>query len=813
MTSQNRTIANRRNSLHSTGSCTPEGKLRSSRNALKHGLTAKTDVIPGDPYRSYKSYRRNLLAELNPTSFLDRELADRVIGDLWRLKRIPKLESAIMKEMRDKEPSVPPALAELAIALANAKNKCRVRLDAPSSSVASTGWLEHSDHFARFVRYESSLERSLFRCLNEYRKSEARRVRPDAPSLVGGRDNSLVPANTLSSVALAKEDARKRVSPQLLVPGCRVHPDVPETSSAAESTPLSAQLSRPRHHPSNSSNPNPRSHFRRTLYQNGLGSFRKIACVKMAQWTSAPTSVSVLPDVSCRQGLTKPTPNRNIDALAGPQHCVRGAGIISSQPAREGIPNLADKYIKVQAISGFTEYLPGEQIAFNRTRELIERVYQRYGFTPLETPAVERWEILTAKSGIDRQIYSVGKPERTESEQSEQPALREASSLAREASLLAPELGLRFDLTVPLARFVAQHANDLTFPFRRYQIQPVWRGERPQQGRFRQFYQADIDIIGSGELDPVYEAEVLCVINDAFKALTFMPEVKIHISNRKILTGLCVDYGISGRAAEVLREVDKAQRDGAQAVKDAVTKLLARDMPAGFESLLSELVGGVGADIKALNKILKGRSQALAGAAELDRVHKAAVSLGVPSDRLIIDPTIARGLDYYTGTVYETIVTGFDQWGSVCSGGRYDDLASYFTTQRYPGVGVSIGLSRLVDLLMKNGMLKAERKSVADVLVTMQDRAAFLDKYLAIARSLRDAGINTEVFSDDARLMKQLGYGGRIGIPYAVVAGGDEFARNTAKVRDLTTREEKEFPLAELAAGITAMLRERQGKV
>jgi histidyl-tRNA synthetase len=473
---------------------------------------------------------------------------------------------------------------------------------------------------------------------------------------------------------------------------------------------------------------------------------------------------------------------------------------------------LADKYIKVQAISGFTEYLPGEQIAFNRTRELIERVYQRYGFTPLETPAVERWEILTAKSGIDRQIYSVGKPEAPAHGEAE-PSEKTSQSKFTNMTFDQPELGLRFDLTVPLARFVAQHANDLTFPFRRYQIQPVWRGERPQQGRFRQFYQADIDVIGSGELDPIYEAEVLCVINDAFKALTFMPEVKVHISNRKILTGLCVDYGISARAAEVLREVDKAQRDGAQAVKDAVTRLLARDMPAGFESLLSELVGGIGADIKALNKILKGRSQALAGVAELDRVHKAAVSLGVPSDRLIIDPTIARGLDYYTGTVYETIVTGFDQWGSVCSGGRYDDLASYFTTQRYPGVGVSIGLSRLVDLLMKNGMLKAERKSVADVLVTMQDRAAFLDKYLAIARSLRDAGINTEVFSDDARLMKQLGYGGRIGIPFAVVAGGDEFTRNTAKVRDLATREEKEFSLAELASGITAMLRERQGKV
>ncbi|MBN1809834.1 MAG: histidine--tRNA ligase [Planctomycetes bacterium] len=450
---------------------------------------------------------------------------------------------------------------------------------------------------------------------------------------------------------------------------------------------------------------------------------------------------------------------------------------------------MADKYIKVQAISGFGEYLPGEQIAFDKMRSLIEQVYRRYGFSPLETPAVERWEILTAKGGIERQIYSVGKPESMDSSQI--------------------ELGLRFDLTVPLARFVAQYAGALTFPFRRYQIQPVWRGERPQQGRFRQFYQADIDIIGSGDLDPIYEAEILCVINDAFDSMEGVPEIKIHVSNRKILTGLCVDFGIAARAGELLREVDKAQRDGNRAVIAAIGEMLGQDEPTGFRETLEQLLDAVGSGLEELTELLEGRTQALDGVEELREVYEAAVKLGVPANRLVLDPTIARGLDYYTGTVYETFVQGYDKWGSICSGGRYDDLAGYFTTQRYPGVGVSIGLTRLVDLLMKNGMLETGRKSTADVLVTMQDRDRFLDRYLEIARGLRSAGVNTEVFPEDRRLMKQLGYGGRIGIPLAVIAGGDEFERGVAKVKNLETREEREIRLEELTEGIRGMLREK----
>jgi histidyl-tRNA synthetase len=327
---------------------------------------------------------------------------------------------------------------------------------------------------------------------------------------------------------------------------------------------------------------------------------------------------------------------------------------------------------KVEPVSGFPEWLPNERLEEQRIIRTIQGVYELYGFVPIETPAVERLDVLTAKGGMQRQIFSLGRPQEDDSNQG---------------------LGLHFDLTVPLARYVVQHAPKLSFPFRRYQIQKVWRGERSQKGRFREFYQCDVDIIGRGALDLIHDAEIPCVINATFEALG-IPDFEIHVSNRRIFGAVLAAFGIperqdgglNDRFISALRAIDKTHRDGveqtrealagiglaAEAIQSVVDLIQCRDLPAA-ELLLSS----IGAD--------------QAGLRELKSVMVGAKALGMPGERLVVDFRIARGLDYYTGTTYESYIKGKESWGSICSGGRFDDLASYFTSQKYPGVGISIG--------------------------------------------------------------------------------------------------------------------------
>jgi histidyl-tRNA synthetase len=427
---------------------------------------------------------------------------------------------------------------------------------------------------------------------------------------------------------------------------------------------------------------------------------------------------------------------------------------------------------KVEPVSGFPEWLPNERLEEQRIIRTIQGVYELYGFVPIETPAVERLDVLTAKGGMQRQIFSLGRPQEDDSNQG---------------------LGLHFDLTVPLARYVVQHAPKLSFPFRRYQIQKVWRGERSQKGRFREFYQCDVDIIGRGALDLIHDAEIPCVINATFEALG-IPDFEIHVSNRRIFGAVLAAFGIperqdgglNDRFISALRAIDKTHRDGveqtrealagiglaAEAIQSVVDLIQCRDLPAA-ELLLSS----IGAD--------------QAGLRELKSVMVGAKALGMPGERLVVDFRIARGLDYYTGTTYESYIKGKESWGSICSGGRFDDLASYFTSQKYPGVGISIGLTRLFELLLQSELLDVSRQTPALVLVTMQDRERYMEDYLGLAKTLRAEGIPTEVYLDPHPLREQIGYTAAKNIPLAVIAGGAEFSENLVRVRDLRLKSEE----------------------
>jgi histidyl-tRNA synthetase len=418
--------------------------------------------------------------------------------------------------------------------------------------------------------------------------------------------------------------------------------------------------------------------------------------------------------------------------------------------------------IEVKPISGFPEWLPGVRLQEERFLDTIRRQYQLFGFTPIETPAVERWDVLTAKTEMHRQIYLVSKPEEGADEDPDS------------------RLGLHFDLTVPLARYVAMYAEKLTFPFRRYQIQKVWRGERAQRGRFREFYQCDVDIIGRGTLDAAADAEIPCVINATFEALG-LPDFQIQLSNRKVLGDLlrARDLG-PDRLVAVLRAIDKTDRAGLDATRQAL---------AG-EGIDPELVPAI-VDLIQCRQVADARAVlARVGAPthgidELQSVIDGTLALGMPAGRIRPNFAIARGLDYYTGTIYETFVVGHENWGSICSGGRYDDLAGFFTTQKYPGVGISVGLTRLFNLLVTGGHVNVDRKSPTEVLVTMQDRKRFMKEYLELARLLRSRGIPTEVYLEPKRLRDQFGYASDIGIPLTVIAGETEIAAGTVTVKDM----------------------------
>lgn len=453
--------------------------------------------------------------------------------------------------------------------------------------------------------------------------------------------------------------------------------------------------------------------------------------------------------------------------------------------------------VKPRTIPGVLELLPREQIAFQGMLDTIRRVYERYGFLPIETPAIELTEVLLTKSGgeTERQVYFV------------------QSSGALEQGRM-PEMALRFDLTVPLARYVAEHEHELHFPFRRYQIQRVYRGERAQRGRFREFYQCDIDIVGKDRLSIRYDAEMPAVIHAVFAELA-VGAFTIRLNHRKILKGVLAALGLNDGEAQVaaLRALDKLEK---KTKAEIVDELLEVGLPqAQGERLLAwaeERARGYDAAEQALRalpqRFPEGGENLRAGAQDLAEVFACMAELGVPSERVMLDFSIARGLDYYTGTVYETTLDAHPHIGSVCSGGRYDDLASFYTRSRLPGVGISIGATRLFWQLREAGLIHAAASTVEVLVCLLDDRLRPVS--LAVAGELRAAGIATEAVLEPRKLAKQLQYADRAGIPFAVLIGEEEAASGEVSVRDLRRGEQFRVARSELAATLRVEIEQRR---
>ena len=452
---------------------------------------------------------------------------------------------------------------------------------------------------------------------------------------------------------------------------------------------------------------------------------------------------------------------------------------------------------QARTMPGVMELLPADQIAFQRMLDTIRRNFERFGFLPIETPVMEFSDVLLTKQGgeTERQVYFV----------------QSTGALEKGGDGL-PELALRFDLTVPLARYVAEHEHDLSFPFRRYQIQRVYRGERAQRGRFREFYQCDIDVIGKDQLSVRYDAEMPAVIYSVFKELNFGP-FTIQINNRKLMRGFFESLGLSDpdKQAHALREVDKLDKRGIDYVRetlageafglsnDAAQKILdfVQTRSTNHADALAKLAA-LGSGSETFNQ----------GVAELGDVLELIKALGVPETHYAINLSIARGLDYYTGTVYETTLNDHPQIGSVCSGGRYDNLAANYTKSHLPGVGISIGATRLFYQLREAKLLPPAQSTVK-VLITQMDEAQ-LPEYLAIANQLRIAGIATEVVLEGGKLGKQFKYADRSGIRFVIVLGPDEIAKGIVTVKDMRKQDQFEVPRADLVKALRVELEQAE---
>ena len=443
--------------------------------------------------------------------------------------------------------------------------------------------------------------------------------------------------------------------------------------------------------------------------------------------------------------------------------------------------------VKPALLRGFDqEYLPQDQLQFNRLIDIARRNFERYGFLPIETPSAERREVLTSKGGVEKEIYALTRLAEADDDEA------------------ATKGALRFDLTVPLARYVAMRERELAFPFRRYQIQRVWRGETPQarKGRFREFYQCDIDIINRDRLSYLAEAEIPSVIYSVFREMA-IGEFRIRINNRKVLRGLLQEFGVAQeRSPQVLRILDKAEKeDGARLVEELEREGLARGAAGDLVGLVVKKRSTQ--ETLAVLAPLKGCAQ---GLEELAQIAEAIGKFGVPDAAFAIDLGVVRGLDYYTGTIYETTLVQYPELGSICSGGRYDDLASYFTDTRLPGVGISIGLTRLFSKLKEAGLLQPLETTPAQVLVTTMD-PRYLDRYLGVAQALRTAGVNTEVYLEQARLGHQLTYADRKGFRLAIIAGENEFGRDVVQIKNLTTKTPRDVPVSDIVSAVTQELR------
>jgi histidyl-tRNA synthetase len=442
-----------------------------------------------------------------------------------------------------------------------------------------------------------------------------------------------------------------------------------------------------------------------------------------------------------------------------------------------------------RTMPGVLELLPLDQIAFQRMLDTIRRNYEKFGFLPIETPVIEHSDVLLTKTGgeTERQVYFV-------------QSTGALGAAAEKDAGGVPDLALRFDLTVPLARYVAEHEHDLSFPFRRYQMQRVYRGERAQRGRFREFYQCDIDVIGKDALSVRYDAEIPAVIYNVFKELN-IGAFTIQMNNRKLMRGYFENLGIADAEQQmlVLREVDKLDKRGADYVRDTLTGDafgLSAEVAAkilAFVQVRSTSVADAFAHLDALGA---GSETFEQGRAELKDVLTMIRDFGVPETHFALNLSIARGLDYYTGTVYETTLNDHPGIGSICSGGRYENLAGQYTKSHLPGVGISIGLTRLYWQLRDAGLVSTARSTV-DVLVTQMD-AAQLPTYLAVATELRNAGIATEVVLEGGKLGKQFKYADRAGIRFVVVLGEDEIAKGVVTVKDLRREDQFEVARADL---------------
>ena len=440
--------------------------------------------------------------------------------------------------------------------------------------------------------------------------------------------------------------------------------------------------------------------------------------------------------------------------------------------------------IKPRTLSGFMELLPSKQIQFERMVEILRNTYSSYGFAPLDTPAIEDAQILLAKGGgeTEKQIYRFQKGD--------------------------SDLALRFDLTVPLAKYVALHCNDLAFPFRRFQISKVYRGERAQRGRFREFYQADIDIIGDGKLDILNEAEIPAIIYNVFRGFG-LSRFQIRVNNRKILNGFYAMMELSEKSGDIMRSVDKLDKIGAAKVK----AILMGDECALTEEQADEIlkfiaITGTNAEVIAALENYAGRNETFdLGLSELKAVTANLAAFGVPEANFAVDLTIARGLDYYTGTVYETTLLDHPEIGSVCSGGRYDNLAGYYIDKQLPGVGISIGLTRLFYVLDEQGLLNPQLPSApADALVLPM--TADPAPAIALAQALRAEGLKVQLYGEQKKFKQKMAYANKLGVPFAVLLGEDEIAENVCSVKNMITGEQVKLSPVEAAAHIKAALQD-----
>ena len=425
--------------------------------------------------------------------------------------------------------------------------------------------------------------------------------------------------------------------------------------------------------------------------------------------------------------------------------------------------------ISPRTLSGFMELLPRPQQQMERIMEVLRSTYARYGFTPLDTPVIESTDVLLAKGGgeTEKQVYRFQKGD--------------------------ADLSLRFDLTVPLAKYVALHYGELAFPFRRYQIGKVYRGERAQRGRFREFYQADIDIIGDGKLDVTNEAEIPAIIYQTFTSLG-LSRFKIRVNNRKILNGFYAMNDLSEKSGDIMRTVDKLDKIGADKVRALLTDEIGLTEDQANEILTFIAIRGTNAEVLTALEGYAGRNELFdLGLDELKTVVRYLAAFGVPEENFAVDLTIARGLDYYTGTVYETTLIDHPEIGSVCSGGRYDNLAEYYTDKQLPGVGISIGLTRLFYVLGEQGMLNdALPTAPADVLVIPMTED--LSAAVALATQLRSAGVRTQLYTEQKKFKAKMNYADKLGIPYVVFLGEDEIRDGIVACKDMESGEQTNLP-------------------